>query len=208
MSNVRPTTFTSTAPTQTRLTINQPLSRLTPPLRPVVSLHPTAMLVSTPTTIQLQPGTPAISTRPGKQKFIYQHRLKSISRQGPCTNRSDCFPFERLQILEGLWYNKCCVVNTLSAQSERPHALMGFCVNCVLTCTDDEWYNSMVLNAVLLWTVSVCDCPLRSTRSDCTLLLIHESYYCIESVTDFVYLYTTNCLLIWNEEDWYGAKHI
>lgn len=72
MSNVRPTTFTSTAPPQTRLAINQPLCRLTPPSRPVVSLHPTTMLVSTPTTIQLQPGTPAMSTRPGKQKCTFQ----------------------------------------------------------------------------------------------------------------------------------------
>lgn len=77
---MRPTTFTSTAPPQARLAINQPLCRLTPPLRPVVSLHPTTMLVSTPTTIQLQPGTPTISTRPGKQKCIFQKKcLKSQS---------------------------------------------------------------------------------------------------------------------------------
>lgn len=77
---MRSSTFTSSAPPQARLAVNQPLSRLTPPLRPVVSLHPTTMLVSTPTTIQLQPGNPANSTRPGKLYCI----MKIILNLGLC----------------------------------------------------------------------------------------------------------------------------
>ncbi|KAG8255486.1 hypothetical protein J6590_091544 [Homalodisca vitripennis] len=75
---------------QGRMPVPQTLSRLAPPLRPVVSLHPTAVLVSTPApptaALQIQqaptpsPSTIAISTRPVS---VLTSAMRVTSAPGP-----------------------------------------------------------------------------------------------------------------------------